>query len=374
MSVVPVTRGHHYVVSAGHELAALAAFEALDNGGNAIDRGGRRDPDPRGGVQRSGEHRRGGAHDHSSRGDRGGGDHRRSRGLAPRPRPRCVHRAPPGRHPARRAPHRGAGGPRRVSPGAGALGHDDLPRRGRTGGALRVRRLCAPPGHARLRAPVRRRHAALAAERRNLDAERRGARTRRQARPGQSRPCPAISLRRGTRGRRRPHGRARGGAPGVLPGRHREPDPCTPAGTRRTARGRGSGVVPLSGRALGGAPLPLQRRGGGGPYLRRLVPGSVPARSALHRRGGRRSGPRVRLRRLPPCDCGDPQAHVRRSGRLPRRSGLRGRTGRYPHQRVLRIRAPRAIDPWNASTGCRVPAPFPDMPRTNPRSPKPWSR
>ena len=39
MSVVPVTRGHHYVVAAGHELAALAAFEALDNGGNAIDAG-----------------------------------------------------------------------------------------------------------------------------------------------------------------------------------------------------------------------------------------------------------------------------------------------------------------------------------------------
>ena len=39
MSVVPVTRGHHHVVSAGHELAALAAFEALDNGGNAIDAG-----------------------------------------------------------------------------------------------------------------------------------------------------------------------------------------------------------------------------------------------------------------------------------------------------------------------------------------------
>ena len=39
MSVVPVTRGHHHVVSAGHELAALAAFEALDSGGNAIDAG-----------------------------------------------------------------------------------------------------------------------------------------------------------------------------------------------------------------------------------------------------------------------------------------------------------------------------------------------
>ena len=39
MSVVPAARGHHYVVSTGHELATLAAFEALENGGNAIDAG-----------------------------------------------------------------------------------------------------------------------------------------------------------------------------------------------------------------------------------------------------------------------------------------------------------------------------------------------
>lgn len=39
MSVVPTTRGHHYLVSAGHELAALSAFEVLENGGNAIDAG-----------------------------------------------------------------------------------------------------------------------------------------------------------------------------------------------------------------------------------------------------------------------------------------------------------------------------------------------
>ena len=39
MSVVPVARGHHYAVSTGHELATLAAFEALENGGNAIDAG-----------------------------------------------------------------------------------------------------------------------------------------------------------------------------------------------------------------------------------------------------------------------------------------------------------------------------------------------
>ena len=39
MSVVPVTCGHHYVASTGHELATLAAFEALENGGNAIDAG-----------------------------------------------------------------------------------------------------------------------------------------------------------------------------------------------------------------------------------------------------------------------------------------------------------------------------------------------
>ena len=39
MSVVPIARGHHHVVSTGHELATLAAFEALENGGNAIDAG-----------------------------------------------------------------------------------------------------------------------------------------------------------------------------------------------------------------------------------------------------------------------------------------------------------------------------------------------
>ena len=39
MSVVPVTLGHRHVASAGHELAALAAFEILEAGGNAIDAG-----------------------------------------------------------------------------------------------------------------------------------------------------------------------------------------------------------------------------------------------------------------------------------------------------------------------------------------------
>ena len=39
MSVVPLARGHHHVVSTGHELATLAAFEALEKGGNAIDAG-----------------------------------------------------------------------------------------------------------------------------------------------------------------------------------------------------------------------------------------------------------------------------------------------------------------------------------------------
>ena len=39
MSVVPLARGHRYVASTGHELATLAAFEALEKGGNAIDAG-----------------------------------------------------------------------------------------------------------------------------------------------------------------------------------------------------------------------------------------------------------------------------------------------------------------------------------------------
>ncbi len=37
MSVVPVSLGHHYAVSAGHDQAALASFEMLEAGGNAID-------------------------------------------------------------------------------------------------------------------------------------------------------------------------------------------------------------------------------------------------------------------------------------------------------------------------------------------------
>ncbi len=39
MSVVPISLGHHYAVSAGHDLAALAAFEVLEGGGNAVDAG-----------------------------------------------------------------------------------------------------------------------------------------------------------------------------------------------------------------------------------------------------------------------------------------------------------------------------------------------
>ena len=56
-------------------------------------RGGRRDSDPRGGVQRPGERGGRGAHDHPPRRDRRGGHHRRSRRLAARARPRCVHRS-----------------------------------------------------------------------------------------------------------------------------------------------------------------------------------------------------------------------------------------------------------------------------------------
>ena len=39
MSVVPASLGHHHAVSAGHELAARAAFEVLESGGNAVDAG-----------------------------------------------------------------------------------------------------------------------------------------------------------------------------------------------------------------------------------------------------------------------------------------------------------------------------------------------
>jgi gamma-glutamyltranspeptidase/glutathione hydrolase len=39
MSVVPVSMGHKFAASSGHELATFAAFEVLDCGGNAIDAG-----------------------------------------------------------------------------------------------------------------------------------------------------------------------------------------------------------------------------------------------------------------------------------------------------------------------------------------------
>ena len=222
MSVVPVTRGHHHVVSAGHELAALAAFETLDNGGNAIDAGRRRDSDPRCGVQRPGERGGGGAHDHPPRRDRRGGHHRRRRRLAARARHRCVHRAPPGHHAARGAAHRGAGGARRVPPGPGALGHDDVPRRGGARGALRVRRDSPATRSCSTTCAGTPTTCALAGQRRHLDARRRGPRARGPAGAGRPRPRPPVPLRRGARGRRRPHGGTRGGAPGVLPRRHRE--------------------------------------------------------------------------------------------------------------------------------------------------------
>ena len=137
-------------------------------------RGGRRHPHPRGGVQRPGERGGGRADDHPARRHRGGGHHRRGRRLAARPRPRCVHRTPRGRDPARGTTHGGTGRPRCVPPGPGALGHDDVPRRGGARGALRILGLPPPPRDARLRAPVRGRPPALAGERRNLDAGRRG--------------------------------------------------------------------------------------------------------------------------------------------------------------------------------------------------------
>ena len=39
MSVVPPTEGYQHVAASGHELATFAAYEVLENGGNAVDAG-----------------------------------------------------------------------------------------------------------------------------------------------------------------------------------------------------------------------------------------------------------------------------------------------------------------------------------------------
>lgn len=39
MAIIPPTVGYQYVVSLGHELATFAAYEFLENGGNAVDAG-----------------------------------------------------------------------------------------------------------------------------------------------------------------------------------------------------------------------------------------------------------------------------------------------------------------------------------------------
>ena len=194
MSVVPLARGHHHVVSTGHELATLAAFEALENGGNAIDAGVAAILTL--GVVYS--------------------DQVSVAGVAPmiirlaetaRSSPSLASAAGRGR--STPMPSSNATGarcrsgygapwcppPRRLHPGAGALGHDDLSRRGGARGALRRRRLPAPSGHARLRAQARRRVPPLAGERRDLDARRRGAGAGRPAGPGRSGPHPAVPLR-----------------------------------------------------------------------------------------------------------------------------------------------------------------------------------
>ena len=83
--------------------------------------------------------------------------------------------------------------------------------------------------------------------------------------------------------------------------------------------------------------------------------GSVPARSAFHRRGGGRRRAGVRHGCVPPYDCRDPQARVRRQGRLSRRPGFRGHPSRYALGRAYAAERCKAIDPRKA---------FPGMPRS----------
>ena len=275
-------------------------------------RGDRRHPDPRSGVQRPGERGRGRADDHPPRRDRRDRHHRRGRGLAARARP-----------PMRSSSVNGGEIPlgvrRTVVPAAPdaclqALerwGHDDLPRRGGARGALRIPGLPLPPRDARLRAPVRGRHAALAGERRDLDARRRG--------PGAGDRLVQADLGRVLQflcdeeraaGDDRMAGLAavrrafyRGDVASRILAHH---SASTTGSSRRKTWNRSA--APSCPRCHAASASTARRS----KCIRAApVPGTVPARSARHRRGGRRRGARARHRWLPARDRGDPQAHVR---------------------------------------------------------------
>ena len=329
MSVVPVTRGHHYVASTGHELATLAAFEALENGGNAIDAGVAAILTL--GVVYS--------------------DQVSVAGVAPM----IVRLAETGEV----VTIAGVGGwPRALDAEAFIERH---------GGTipLGVRRTVVPAApdaciqalerwgtmtfrdvaaravryasHGFPRHPVM-----LDYVRKYADEFRRWPENVAIWMPGGEVPAPGERLVQADLGRVLQflcdeeraagddrmaglaavrHAFYRGDIARRILAHQREHDGLLAADDLESFRCQ---IVPSVSRRF-----PLGRRGGRGSHLRRVVPGSVPAGSAFHRRGGGRRRAGVRHGWVPPYDCRDPQAHVRRQGGLSRRPGFRGRPSRY---------------------------------------------
>ena len=222
MPLQPMITGARHMIAAGHYLAAEAGHAVLQAGGNVVDAGvaagialGIVHSDQ---VQFSGV-----APMVIHLADRDETITIAGLGGWPRAaRLRDLRGAARRRHSPRRPAHRGAGRARRLDPGAGALRHAELRRRGGRGHPLRARGLHHASGDGPLHRQERRPLPALAGQCRDLPAGWPRAARGRALRAGRSRALAAVHGRRGARGQLAwPRRRAAGRAGRLLPWRPR---------------------------------------------------------------------------------------------------------------------------------------------------------
>ncbi len=275
MSHRPTVYGTRHAVSAGHYLAAAAAFSILEAGGNAIDAGcaagialGVLQPDL---VNVAGV-----APIMIRLAERPRGEHCRSRLVAEIPARRHLHARTRRDDPRRRAAHRHPRRARRLDHRAAAPRHDALCRRGILCNPLRRRGLRGLSAACHLDRLARARVPPLAVQHRDLPAERPRAEVRRQVRA--IRPVTHAAIHGGPGSRRRTgsHGGAAGRARCVLPRRHRPRDRRVPETRGRLPVDAGPRRIPFAHRAGGAARLARPRAD----HLRPVVPGSRAAGGA----------------------------------------------------------------------------------------------